>query len=180
MSSEHKFAAISGTYAGFMVLVGLIAYAMAPVGAAAATALAVPVVCAVLVGIFAVMALSIRKNRRVGMIGIHVGLILPLLFAIMIGHRAWVATQGVAEYREAEQAYQQLTAAEPAADTPDRRSAFFEERDVADHDRAYLRNALWVLTAGSLVAFGALLATRPKPPQRTETVQNKSTEEQSG
>ena len=81
-------------YAVFLVVCGLVAYFMAPSGAGAGTALIVPSIAAALVVICAAMAGSLHRNRKLGMIGIHVGLVLPLLFAAAFAHRAYKAFGG--------------------------------------------------------------------------------------
>jgi hypothetical protein len=75
-------------YAIFLVACGLTAYFMAPPNANAATALVVSSVTAFLIVVCAVMAARLPRNRTVGMIGIHAGLVLPLLYAVLFGLRA--------------------------------------------------------------------------------------------
>src|SRR5262245_2226093 len=76
-------------YAGFLLACGLIAYFRAPPDAKAMTALIVPSAAAVLMVVCGAMARALARNRTVGMIGIHVGLVLPLIFAIAFGMRAY-------------------------------------------------------------------------------------------
>ncbi len=78
-------------YAGFLIACGIVAYFMAPPDANATTALIIPAASGVLMVICAVMAGMLHRKRAVGMIGIHAGLVLPLLFAIAFGVRAYGA-----------------------------------------------------------------------------------------
>lgn len=84
-----KSARIMMVYAAFMVVCGLVAFFRAPPGSNAATALVVPSIAAFLMVVCGVMAASFHRSRTVGMIGIHAGLVLPILFAIAFGMRAW-------------------------------------------------------------------------------------------
>ncbi len=78
-------------FAGFLVLGALVTFALS--GFAAMTAL-IPIGLAVPMVICGVLAAMLEKNKVAGMIGIHVGLVLPLLYALMLGHRAWAAWDG--------------------------------------------------------------------------------------
>lgn len=117
-------------YAAFLVICGFVAYFMAPPNAKAATALIVSSGTAALVVICAAMAGAIYRKRTVGMIGIHAGLVLPLLFAILFAARAYKAYSG------------------------------------GDPDKRYLAIILTVMAVGSVIAFVALLMTRPNLEQR--------------
>lgn len=75
-------------YAAFLFGCGLVAYFMAPPDANATTALVVPSIAAGLMVVFGGMAAAFHRHRTTGMIGIHVGLVLPLLFAAAFGYRA--------------------------------------------------------------------------------------------
>lgn len=167
-----KAAALMVGYAVLMLAGGTWAYASAPPGANAATALIVPAAVAVVMLVCAAMAALLARQRTVGMIGIHLGLVLPLLFAGAIGWRASAATQAVQDYRAGEALFRAAVAeGRVASDTPEARATFLagqaiDGRKVPDHDKTYLRNALWVLAGLSLVTFGALLLARPKPAAR--------------
>lgn len=78
-------------YAAFLVICGAIAFFMAPANTNAATALIVPSIAAALMVVFATMAARLPRNRTVGMVGIHVGLVLPVLFAVAFAARAYGA-----------------------------------------------------------------------------------------
>lgn len=68
-------------YAGALAGIGYATYAVSPPGANAVTALIAPGAGAVLMLLCAGLSLSISSNRKLGMIGIHVGLLIPLLMA---------------------------------------------------------------------------------------------------
>lgn len=75
-----KSPAIMYAYAGFLVACGLIAFALS--GFAALTALVAPAAFGLLMVICGVMASKVHTNRTVGMIGIHIGLGLPVIYMI--------------------------------------------------------------------------------------------------
>lgn len=154
-------------YAAVMIIAGGIAFALAPEGAKATTALAVPAACGLLMILSGLLSKAIEKKYVLGMIGIHLGLILPLLFAIVIGIRAVKTGDAVTAYHDTNAAWQADPAAASGADSASRRAAFFEAAQAPDHDKSYLRNTLWFLTVASVIAFGAILATRPKKGDRT-------------
>jgi len=164
-----KAAFIMFAYSTALLIGGLLAYGMAPEGSKAVTAIIVPVACAVVMDICAFLAMQIRTNRRLGMIGIHAGLAFCLLFSIMIGARAYATTKQVANYPAASTAYTEAVKADRTLAEPQKRKAFFKEQKAADHDKTYLRNNLWALSAAGLLAFVAMLAVRPKPAERVAT-----------
>jgi hypothetical protein len=78
-------------YAAFLAGCGFLAFAMSGFAANARTALFVGFGTAVVMVMCGLLAGVIKKNRSAGMIGIHVGLILPLIFAGLFGWRAFKA-----------------------------------------------------------------------------------------
>lgn len=75
-------AAVTMFFYGLAVLfVGGLTYFVAPPGANAVTALIISIVAALAMTTCAVMSLMIDSKRVLGMIGIHLGLLLPLLVA---------------------------------------------------------------------------------------------------
>lgn len=88
-----KSAKLMLVYAGFLVACGFAAFALSNFESRAMTALIAGGGSAVLMTICAVMASMLHRNRPVGMIGIHVGLVLPLLLAGVFGWRAYGAFQ---------------------------------------------------------------------------------------
>jgi hypothetical protein len=66
-------------YAVALVAVGYVTYSLAPEGANAKTALVISAGIGLVCVACAVLGLLIKGNRTLGMIGVHVGLIMPLL-----------------------------------------------------------------------------------------------------
>lgn len=75
-----KFAITMLVYAVCLFVSGFVTMTVAPPGAKPATALIIPSIAAALSVAAAVLSLMIKSNRKLGMIGIHVGLVLPLIF----------------------------------------------------------------------------------------------------
>jgi hypothetical protein len=73
-------------YAAFLVIVSVAAYAIS--GFASVTAL-IPVVMGAIMALMGWMASKVETSRGMGMFGIHAGMVLPLLFALMFAHRAY-------------------------------------------------------------------------------------------
>jgi hypothetical protein len=80
-------------YAAFLVVCGLLAFAMAGFTAKAKTALIVAGVTAAPMIIAALLARMIHRRRTLGMIGIHVGLALPVLFTVGFVIQGWKSWQ---------------------------------------------------------------------------------------
>ena len=76
-----KFAITMLVYAVCLFISGYVTMSVAPPGAKPATALIIPSIAAALSVAAAVLSLMIKSNRKLGMIGIHVGLVLPLIIA---------------------------------------------------------------------------------------------------
>lgn len=76
-------------YAAFLFACGLTAFAMAGFESRAKTALIVGASTAAIMVICGLLARMIHARRGLGMIGIHAGLVLPLLFAALLGWRAY-------------------------------------------------------------------------------------------
>ena len=160
-----KAVAILVLYAVLVLALGALAFMDAPEDANAATALIFPAIIAVVSVACAVMAMLIHKNRTVGMIGIHFGIVFPLLVAIAVGHRAWVAHQASETYQATQLAWEQKIQG-GAIGTPGARDKFFEEQNSPDYDKGYLRGALVAIAAVSLQTFVTMIVARPKPPAR--------------
>lgn len=79
------------TYAAFLALCGFAAFAMSGFASNARTALIVGFGTAIVIAICGVLARMISSNRTAGMIGIHAGLVLTIIFAALFGWRAWQA-----------------------------------------------------------------------------------------
>ncbi len=153
-------------YAALLVGGGVTAFAMAPVGVDARTALLVPFACAASMMISAMLALQVGRVKVLGMIGIHVGLVLPLVFAAAIGFRAVKTGAAIDSWKTAERAYATSLEKREIDNGAAARVAFFEEQGAPTHDKSYARNALWFLTIASVVSFGLILSNRPKPEDR--------------
>ncbi|MEM1329033.1 MAG: hypothetical protein AAGG07_00585 [Planctomycetota bacterium] len=196
-----KAPVVMSAYALVMVGGGLVAFTMAPEGANALTALIVPTVAALLMLVCAGASALINRSKPIGMIGIHLGLVLPLVFAFGIGQRAMIATGASGEYRESRASFDaQVEAGEmPTGDEAfieylqrEKYRAMYEgvdgspdyvswlesddAQDINDYDKGYLAVILWVLTGASLIAFIALLLSRPKPQARGATGNEESGE----
>lgn len=160
-----KAAAILVLYAVLVVALGILAYSDAPEGANAATALIVPIVVAVVSLGCAAMALLIHKHRTVGMIGIHLGIVIPLLVAVAVGFRAYSAHQDSERYQEGVSLWEARVQG-GGINTPAAREKFFDENNYPDYDKGYLRGALVAIAAVSIQTFVTMLVARPKPPAR--------------
>lgn len=153
-------------YAALLVGLGVYAFSQAQNPTGARTALIIPGTYATLMVVCALAASRLKASRKLGMIGIHAGLVLPLVFAALTAVPAWSRTQQLANFPEAQRAFADASAADPTLNEPEKRRAFFRERKSPDHDTAYLRNTLWGIVGLSLATFVALLALRPKMPER--------------
>ncbi|MEM7754848.1 MAG: hypothetical protein AAF297_04330 [Planctomycetota bacterium] len=151
-------------YALVLLDAGIAAYLLAPARTNATTALIVPAACATLVLLCAGASAMFARNRAVGMVGIHVGLVLPILFAAAFASRAMAASEASATYAEQQSAYRALGDAE----RPPTFAAYLDTlaEPGPDHDKTYLAVTLWRLTGLSGVAFVVLLTQRPKPTKR--------------
>lgn len=159
-------------YAGLVVALSLLAYSSAPAGANAATALIMGGGSAAIMGIMGIFTLLIHRKRRLGMIGIHVGMILPLVFAAAFFMRiaANYKSAGVHDYFYG--AYARSVESGEVADTGDARRAFLDGGknavsggEIPDHSKAYLGQVLTLLFGLSTAAFAMLLASRPSIPK---------------
>jgi len=162
MNQGAKVAAAMFLYAAVMFGGGMVAYVLAPEGANAKTALIVPAACAAAMVLCAMLSLQIHRAYTLGRIGVGLGLVLPLLFAAVIGFRAVKTGAAVSAYHEAQSAYLAEREAGTLSEGPAARTAFFEAREAPDHDKSYLRNTLWFLALASAGAFALIRAKRPK------------------
>lgn len=162
MNVSAKAAAVMFLHAAVMVGGGVIAFALAPEGANARTALVVPMACAAAMVLSAILALQIHRVRALGVIGLGLGLVLPLLFAAVIGFRAVKVGDAVDAHRVAQTAYEGDLAAGTVEAGPEARTAYFTALEAPDHDKSYLRNTLWFLALASAGAFGLIFKERPK------------------
>lgn len=77
-----KPALVMFAYAAAVLMIGIATAAAAPDGANTVTAIMVPGAIAVLSAVCGVLMLMMEKKRMLGMIGIHLGLVLPLLAVV--------------------------------------------------------------------------------------------------
>lgn len=160
-----KSAFLMVVYALAMIAMGVLAYLVALEGGKAVTALIIPAVCGglmlVCAGLSTMGALSQARGKgagKAGMIGIHLGLILPLVFAAAFVMRALPAT---AAFLDAKAQLLKGTAAENlAAAVLDRTASDGEAAAALGKD--YLIVSLWALAFVSVLAFFAIVSHRPK------------------
>ena len=152
-------------YAAAMVAIGSVAFMLAPSGVRAATALIIPAVCAALMllcaGLTAKGVMSAKAGKgtgRPGMIGIHLGMVLPLLFALLIMSRALPATTA---FLDAKTTLTGGSIAENAAAVALDQSATGGKKAEA-LSKDYLIASLWSLSFLSIFACVALVSHRPK------------------
>ena len=88
-----KATAIMFTYAVVLLVLGFVAYAMSGFESKAATALYASGGLAALMFLVGLMAMAIKSSKIVGMIGIHVGMVLPLLFSFSLAWMGWMTFQ---------------------------------------------------------------------------------------
>ncbi|HED54277.1 MAG TPA: hypothetical protein ENJ00_08765 [Phycisphaerales bacterium] len=171
-ASIGRTSVIMFLYAALLVTFGVLAYLIAPPGAHAQTAVVVTAICALLMVAMGVLSMLIHKKRNLGMIGIHVGLLLPMVFAVAFLVRAGSAYRSSGVYRYFERAYQAEVKTGDIADSADARSAYLEEakpdrgKDLPSGDKAYLGLILTILFGVSVAAFVVLLLSRPKLPPK--------------
>ncbi|MEM1071508.1 MAG: hypothetical protein AAGB48_12680 [Planctomycetota bacterium] len=170
--SSLRAAFIMFVYAGVLFGLALLAYVSAPVGAKAATALVVGGGSAAIMTVMGIMSMMLRRNRKLGMIGIHVGMVLPLVFAAAFWVRigASYKSAGVHDYFYG--AYARAVESGDVADTGDARSAFLRGGreavggdEIPEHSKAYLGRIFTLLFGASVITFGLLLASRPSVPK---------------
>lgn len=173
----YKAAALLAVYAVLMIVMGVLTYQLAPEGAKAFTALAIPGVAGLMVLACAVLCvIGSRRPRntdtaeedekrhnasKAAMIGVHAGLVLPLLFAVAFGFRAFGTTTAIADARQVLGDADATVTDQIATAVTAGPEALEEARDTIGKD--YLATSLWGLTALSVMAFGGVVLLRPKP-----------------
>ncbi|MEO1716684.1 MAG: hypothetical protein AAFR76_06190 [Planctomycetota bacterium] len=173
--SVNRAAIIMFLYALVVVALSALAYLIAPPGANAMTAVVAGGVSAVLMCVMAGMSLLIRKNRAVGMIGIHVGMLLPLLFCVGFLMRIPVAYGEAGVFRFFDAEFERQVEAGALQDNADARAKFYadaeraltgDETEIPRTDKTYLGRTLTLLFGASTAAFVLLLLSRPKVPAK--------------
>jgi len=185
-------------YAALLLAGGIVAVLLAPDPSRAVTAVIVTGACAVLVVLCALLARRLPKSKAQGMIGIHLGLLLPVLFAIVFIQRGIAIHRDVLDHREQRAAFSEFVLEDVEPDTDDAfrdwliRNKFREAyeagtideavsvdafrtqnefrrlRRVNDHDKSYLRLVLFTLAGISAAMFVVMLRQRPKPSERAK------------
>ncbi len=151
-----KFAVVMIAYAAALLGIGVLTYLAAPPAANALTALIVPAVGAVLAVVCVVLAVQIQTKRTLGMIGIHVGLVVPLILAA----GAFARLPGSLAKNTAYYSDRSITL--PAENGP--QVTLSSSKDYATGYQAVGIGSIGVL---SVFAFVAILLLRPKPPAKT-------------
>lgn len=160
-------------YAALMLAFGILAYLIAPPGANATTAIIATGACALIMVAMGIMTLMIKTKRTVGMVGVHLGLILPLVFAGVFLMRAGTNFRSSGVYRYFEHAYQADIENRGVADTTETRDSFLsgakpdQGKDIPQHDKAYLGFILTLLFGFSVATFMFLLLSRPELPPKS-------------
>ncbi|MFI4891999.1 MAG: hypothetical protein ACIAQ0_00995 [Phycisphaerales bacterium JB058] len=170
--SVSRAAIVMFLYAALILTFGIMAYLIAPPGANAKTAVVVTAICAVVMSARGVMTLMIHKKRNIGMIGIHVGLLLPLIFASLFLMRAGSNYRASGVYNYFQNAYQADLDDRKAEDTTANRDSFLSGAkpesgdEIPTGDKGYLGFILTMLFGVSVAAFVVLLLSRPKLPPK--------------
>ncbi len=159
-------------YAALILTFGILAYVIAPPGANAKTAVVVTGICALVMVVMGVMSIMIHQKRRIGMIGLHLGLLLPLIFAVVFLMRAGASYRSSGVYKYFDHAYQVDLKDRNAQDTIANRESFLSGakpeagKDIPEGDKGYLGFILTMLFGVSVAAFVVLLLSRPKLPPK--------------
>ncbi len=88
-----RYALTLVVFAAVLIALGYATYTVAPPGSKAMTALYMSSGIGGIAVICAVLSLLIKSNRKLGMIGIHLGLIVPLLAMIPPGIRFFISQE---------------------------------------------------------------------------------------
>ncbi|MEM8757639.1 MAG: hypothetical protein AAGF47_07635 [Planctomycetota bacterium] len=166
--SSFRAAVIMFLYGGIVVGLSSLAFVIAPEGANASTALIMGGASAFLMVVMGVLALLLPRNRKAGMVGIHLGLLLPLLFAVAFFMRISANYQSAGVHSYFYSAYEQAVNEGEVADTFEARNAFLDGgrnavggEEIPEYSKAYLGQILTLLFGVSLGAFALLLGARP-------------------
>lgn len=134
-----KFALTMLVYAVCLLISGWVTMSVAPPGSKPTTAFIIPAIAAALSITAAVLALMIKSNRKLGMIGVHVGLVLPLIFAAGSLSRVAGSVGSAGEFNsQLEQIHAAL--AQPGAEVTLTRV----DDPASERERDMLMEATWV------------------------------------
>jgi hypothetical protein len=171
-ASISRAATIMFLYAALLLTFGILAYLIAPPGANASTAVVATGACAAIMIAMGIMTLMIKSKRTVGMVGIHMGLVLPIIFAGVFLMRAGAAYRSSGEFRYFNNAYLADISNRGVEDTTATRESFLSgakpefAADIPEGDKAYLGFILTMLFGVSVAAFMFLLLSRPELPPK--------------
>ena len=176
LSNQHqsvsRVAVVMFLYSALILTFGIMAYVITPAGQAPVFAIVAICIAAVVMAAMGTMSLMIHKKRKVGMIGIHLGLFLPIVFAGIFLWRAGHNYRDSGVYGYFENAYQADLKDRNAEDTTANRDSFLSGakpeagKDIPDHDKGSLGFILTMLFGVSVAAFIVLLLSRPKLPPK--------------
>jgi len=141
-------------YAAALVGIGFLTYSVAPPGANATTALIISSAFAGIMVFCAIASLAIRQNRTLGMVGIHVGLVMPLVVAAGSFMRFPGSLNNTQQFNEA------ITQGSVTI------SAQRDQTGAEPPPVAYQTVGIGSTAIISLFAFGAILTHRPKVPKK--------------
>lgn len=172
-----RYAVTLVAYAFALVASGYVTYMVAPPGGSAITAVAIPGVIGLLCVVCAVLSLMIKSNRKLGMIGVHVGLLLPVLTIAGTVSRLSGGLENVNTGNEnIAKIIERAEGATAAVITPREDGdgldlAFAELGEPVDMTHVFSHKGYQVVgiassAAISLFALVALLAQRPKLPPK--------------
>ncbi|MCA9284159.1 MAG: hypothetical protein KDA22_03020 [Phycisphaerales bacterium] len=153
MEKPLKSPRIMLIYAIFLVACGVAAFAMSGFDARARTALIAGGGAAAVMAGCAFMAAQLQRSRAVGMTGIHLGLIAPMVFA---GLFLWRGLEAYVSYKAGVPPLEALVAAHNA----------IPGADPISVRPLYLPIVLALMATVSAMVFGMLLMTRPPKEER--------------
>ncbi len=138
-------------YALFLAAAGFGAWAASGFDDRARTAVMSGLVAGTIIAVCAILAMRLPHNRTVGSIGIHLGLLFPVLFA---GVFLWRAFEAYTGWKISEPPLEALVTAH---------NLVAMEGDEIAPKPFYLPILLGSMALVSAGVFGALVAMRPKP-----------------
>ncbi|MFM9959080.1 MAG: hypothetical protein ACKVZJ_13525 [Phycisphaerales bacterium] len=151
-----KFAIAMIAYAVALLGIGALTYLAAPPEANALTALIVPGIGAVLAIACVVLAFQIHTKRTLGMVGIHVGMVVPLVLAVGAFARLPGSLSKNAAY------YDKQSIKLPTDSGPQ-----VTLSSAKDYPTGYQAVGIGSVGVLSSFAFIVILLLRPKPPAKS-------------
>jgi len=146
-------------YALAVTFIGGLTWFLSSPGANAITALIVSGAAGILMTVCAVLALRVQSNRRMGLVGLYGALIIPIVIAGGAGMRLRPSLEKAQAFNNAVREGEVKLTLQSL------------ENDLVPHPVAYQSVGLGAITALSLFAFVAMLATRsPLPPEQVRPI----------